>query len=59
MRTRNFDLNPCLFPMEIVVGRLRAYIRHRFGTPVPPKKGRAARARRARLLTSKPWKRFS
>ena len=59
MRTRNFDLNPCLFPLEIVVSRLRAYVRHRFGIAVQPKKGRAQRARRARHLTCKPWKRCS
>lgn len=57
MRTRNFELNPTLFPLEVVVSRLRAYVRHRFGKGVPPKKGRALRARSARLLVCKPWKR--
>lgn len=57
MRTRNFELTPTLFPMEVVLSRLRAYIRHRFGIAVQPKKGRAQRARRACLLTCKPWKR--
>lgn len=57
MRACNFDLNPTLFPLEIVVMRLRSYVRHRFGKGAPPKKGRAQRARAARLLTCKPWKR--
>lgn len=57
MRTHNFELNPTLFPLEAVVLRLRAYVRSRFGRGVPPKKGRAQRARAARLLTCKPWKR--
>lgn len=57
MRTRNFELNPTLFPLDVVVLRLRAYVRHRFGIGVPPKKGRAQRARHARLVTCKPWKR--
>lgn len=57
MRTHNFNLNPTVFPLDVVVARLRAYVRSRFGIPVPPKKGRAARARRARLLICKPWTR--
>lgn len=57
MRTRNFELNPTLFPLEIVVMRLRSYVRNRFGIGAPPTKGRAQRARHARLLTCKPWKR--
>lgn len=57
MRTRNFELNPSLFPLEIVVMRLRSYVRHRFGRGVPPKKGSAQRAQRARRLVCKPWKR--
>lgn len=57
MRSHQFELNPTLFPIEAVVLRLRAYIRSRFGKGIPPKKGRAQRARHARRLTCKPWKR--
>lgn len=57
MRTHNFALDATLFPLDVVVLRLRAYVRNRFGRGVPPKKGRAQRARRARLLICKPWKR--
>jgi hypothetical protein len=57
MRKHNFELNATLFPLDAVVLRLRAYIRYRFGRGVPPKKGRAQHARRARLLICKPWKR--
>jgi hypothetical protein len=57
MRSHQFDLNPTLFPLEIVVQRLRSYCRNRFGHKALPKKGNQARARRARLLTCKPWKR--
>jgi len=57
MRTRNFELNPTLFPLDVVVLRLRAYVRHRFGIGVPQKKGRAQRARRVRPMNCKPWKR--
>lgn len=59
MRTHNFELNPTIFPLDAVVLRLRAYVRNRFGRGVPPKKGRAQRARAVRLLTCKSWKRLS
>lgn len=57
MRTHNFELNPTLFSLDAVVLRLRAYVRHRFGRGVPPKKGCLLRARHARLQTCKSWKR--
>lgn len=57
MRTHNFELNVALFPVDAVALRLRAYIRGRFGKGSPPKKGRALRARHARLLICKSWKR--
>lgn len=59
MRSHQFEINPLLFPAEVVVLRLRAYIRNRFGRSPLPKKGCQARARSAHLLTCKPWKRFS
>lgn len=59
MRSHQFDLNPTLFPIEVVIQRLRSYCRNRFGRKAPPKKGSQARARSYRLLTCKPWKRCS
>lgn len=59
MRSHQFEINPLLFPDEAVVLRLRAYVRNRFGNRPMPKKGSQARARTARRLTCKPWKRFS
>lgn len=59
MRSHQFDLNPTLFPLEIVVQRLRSYCRNRFGHKALTKKGGWARARAFRLLTCKPWKRLS
>lgn len=59
MRSHQFEINPLLFPIEHVMQRLRSYCRNRFDRPALPKKGCAARARSVRLLTCKPWKRFS
>lgn len=59
MRSHQFEINPLLFSTETVVLRLRAYLRNRFGNGPMPKKGSQARARTARRLTCKPWKRFS
>ena len=59
MRSHQFELNAALFPIDAVVLRLRAYVRNRFGRGPLSKKGCQARARSARRLTCKPWKRFS
>ncbi len=59
MRSHQFDLNPSMFPLEIVVQRLRSYCRNRFSRKALPKKGAQARARSGRLLSCKPWKRLS
>lgn len=59
MRPHQFELNPGLYSIDAVALRLRAYLRNRFGNRPMPKKGSQARARTARRLTCKPWKRIS
>lgn len=59
MRSHQFELNAALFPIDAIALRLRAYCRNRFGRQAFSKKGCMARARNYRLLTCKPWKRFS
>ncbi len=59
MRSHQFADNTDIarIPVDMVVLRMRAYLRNRFGKPPLPKKGRALRLRNIRRLTCKSWKR--
>jgi len=59
MRSHQFGerLDVTRFSLGAIIVRMRYYLRSRFSHSANMKKGQALRARNARRLTGKPWKR--